>query len=103
MRRRRPALKPQQPRNAALNDCAPPTKPLRVLIADDHTVVRRGLKQILGEGFPQLVVGEARDSAEALNQATSREWDIVLLDIAMPGRGGMDTLREIKRMRPDTP
>jgi two-component system, NarL family, invasion response regulator UvrY len=78
-------------------------RPLRVLIADDHAVVRRGLKQILSEGFPNIVAGEAHDGADAVDQALSRDWDLVLLDIGMPGRGGIDTLVEIKRVRPHTP
>jgi two-component system, NarL family, invasion response regulator UvrY len=77
--------------------------PLRVLIADDHAVVRRGLTQILGEGFPNVFIGEAENGADAVNQVLQREWDIVLLDIAMPGRGGIDALRDIKRAGSRTP
>lgn len=69
---------------------------IRVLIADDHTIVRRGLKQILSEQPDMAAPGEARNAAEALQQVRAGVWDVLVLDISMPGRGGLDILREIR-------
>jgi two-component system invasion response regulator UvrY len=76
---------------------------IRVLIVDDHEIVRRGLKEIFDDEFPELKIGEAKNSREALEQMAAREWDIVLLDINMPGRNGLEILSEIKRVRSHTP
>lgn len=76
---------------------------MKVLIADDHTVVRRGLRQILAEEFTRLEVGEARDAREALRLARDDDWDLVVLDISMPGRSGVEVLKELKQARPRTP
>ncbi|MGH2606652.1 MAG: response regulator [Anaerolineales bacterium] len=76
---------------------------IRVLIADDHAVVRQGLKQILGEAHDITVVGEATNGVEVLEQSRSVEWDVMVLDLAMPGRSGFDILLELrneKRPRP---
>lgn len=76
---------------------------MRVLIADDHPVVRRGLRQILADEYPSLSVGEARDAGEALKLASEQDWDVILLDISMPGRSGLEVLKELKRERPKVP
>ena len=76
---------------------------IRVFIADDHAIVREGLKQILSETSDMVVASEAADSQEVLDKVLQESCDVVLLDIAMPGRGGMDTLVQIKRERPDLP
>jgi two-component system, NarL family, invasion response regulator UvrY len=76
---------------------------MRVLIADDHELVRRGLKGLLAESFGKLKVGEARTSQEALELAQQQDWDIVLLDINMPGRNGLEVLADLKRLRPQMP
>lgn len=76
---------------------------IRVLIVDDHEILRRGLKEVLADGFPDLEVGEAASSAAALEQLVSQEWTIVLLDINLPGRNGLEVLEEAKRLRPNTP
>lgn len=76
---------------------------LRVLVADDHAIVRQGLKSILTEEFSLLVFGEARNSQELLSQITKDSWDIVILDITMPGRSGLDVLKEIKQSYPKIP
>jgi two-component system, NarL family, invasion response regulator UvrY len=76
---------------------------MRILIADDHAVVRRGLKQILAEAFGRSVFGEATNSQEALERVWKEPWDIVILDLTMPGRSGLDVLKEIKRERPKLP
>ena len=76
---------------------------INVLIADDHTVVRQGLKQILSED-PQLsVVGEAADGNEVLTALETLSVDALVLDITMPGRNGLDVLKEVKRKRPTLP
>jgi len=73
--------------------------PLRVLIADDHAVVRRGVREVLRESFPTAVFGEAADAAQALELARQEPWDIVLLDIAMPGRSGLEALADLTEIR----
>ena len=75
----------------------------RILIADDHELVRRGLLQILSEEFPELVLAEAADGRQTMEQAAKQTWDIVLLDINMPGNGGMEILQDIKRLYPRLP
>lgn len=76
---------------------------MRVLIADDHAVVRRGLKQILLDEYGALEVGEAGDAHETLRLAREEPWDIVVLDISMPGRSGLEVLKELKQTRPRLP
>jgi DNA-binding NarL/FixJ family response regulator len=76
---------------------------MNVLIADDHQIVRRGLKDILADEFDQLSVGEARNGQEALEAARHQAWDIVLLDIKMPGRSGLEVLEELKQLHPKMP
>ncbi len=76
---------------------------IKVLVADDHAVVRRGLRQILAETNDILVGGEAA-SASDLSKLLDRErWDVVILDINVPGRGGIEILGDIKRERPKLP
>ena len=76
---------------------------IRVLIADDHTVVRQGLKQILSEDPQLTVVGEAADGNEVLTALETLSVDALVLDITMPGRNGLDVLKEVKRKRPTLP
>lgn len=76
---------------------------MKILIADDHEVVRQGLKQILAEAFGPLTTGEAGTAAEALEQVDREAWDLVLLDISMPGRNGMEALADLKRACPGLP
>lgn len=76
---------------------------MKVLIADDHAIVRRGLRHILAEEFSRLEVGEARNAQEALRLAQERTWDIIVLDISMPGRSGVEVLKELKQVCPKTP
>jgi DNA-binding NarL/FixJ family response regulator len=76
---------------------------MRILIADDHVVVRRGLKEILTEAFEKSKIGEASDASETLELIRKQKWDIVILDITMPGRGGLDVLKEIKQEYPALP
>jgi DNA-binding NarL/FixJ family response regulator len=74
-----------------------------VLVADDHAIVRRGLTLILSEEFEQVVVGEAQNGREVIEQIEKDDWEVVVLDITMPGRSGLDLLKEIKRLRPQLP
>ena len=76
---------------------------INVLIADDHAIVRQGLKQILSETEDLLVTGEADDGAEALNLARQQPWDVFLLDVSMPNRNGIDTLKQLKKEFPRLP
>lgn len=72
-------------------------------MADDHAVVRHGLKQILADEFKRAVFAEARNAQEALDLVWKENWDIAILDITMPGRSGLDVLREIKKSKPKLP
>src|SRR5258706_12446003 len=76
---------------------------MRILIADDHPVVRHGLKQLLAAERDMIVVGEARNGQEALELGRTLDWDIAVLDYSMPGRSGIDLLKEIKRVHPTRP
>ena len=74
---------------------------MKILITDDHAVLRRGLKQILEDGFGKIQFGEAANAGEAIALVAKEHWDLVVLDITMPGRSGLDALKEIKSQRPD--
>lgn len=76
---------------------------MRILITDDHAVVRHGLKQILADEFKRSEFGEARNAQEAIDAVLKQNWDIVVLDITMPGRSGLEVLREIKKHKPRLP
>jgi two-component system, NarL family, invasion response regulator UvrY len=76
---------------------------MKVLIADDHAIVRRGLKQILADEYETLAVGEAQNGEEVLNLAGEQDWDIVVLDLSMPGKNGLEVLKELKQTRPQIP
>jgi two-component system, NarL family, invasion response regulator UvrY len=76
---------------------------MKVLIADDHPVVRHGLKQILATDSDMMVVGEAKNGNEAMDLARRLEWDVAVLDYSMPGRSGLELLAEIKREFPQRP
>jgi len=76
---------------------------MRILIADDHAVVRQGLKQILAGAFKRASFGEAANSQQALERVWKAAWDIVILDLTMPGRSGLEVLKEIKQAHPKLP
>ncbi len=76
---------------------------IRILIADDHTLMRDGLKQILATAGDMIVAGEACDGFETLERVRSGEWDLLLLDMSMPGRSGVELIRQIKTEKPDLP
>lgn len=79
---------------------------IRLLIADDHAVVREGVKRILSdtvEMSERLVIGEASNGQEVLTKASAEPWDVVLLDISMPGRNGLEVLQQLKSSHPTLP
>ncbi|HEY6502931.1 MAG TPA: response regulator transcription factor [Chitinophagaceae bacterium] len=76
---------------------------IKILIADDHAVVRKGLKQILLEEYPSAKIGEVADAESLLAEVTKDEWDIVICDMNMPGRSGLDALTQIKQLAPQLP
>jgi DNA-binding NarL/FixJ family response regulator len=76
---------------------------LRILLADDHAVVRQGVKQILAEAFAQATFGEALNSHELLYLVAGQRCDIVVLDLAMPGGNGLEALKQIKHAHPQLP
>ncbi|MFT3979615.1 MAG: response regulator transcription factor [Ferruginibacter sp.] len=76
---------------------------IRVLIADDHSVVRRGLKQILLEGFPTAYIEEVPDAEDLVKKVLTAEWDVVISDLSMPGRSGLEALQQIKQVQPKLP
>ena len=76
---------------------------LRVLIADDHAILRRGLIEILTREFQDAVCGEAENAGQVLSHVEVHDWDLVILDVSMPGRSGIDVLADLKRLRPKLP
>jgi two-component system invasion response regulator UvrY len=76
---------------------------LRILIADDHTVVRKGLRQILLEEFPSAEITETADAAALFMKVLREEWDVVITDISMPDKSGLEVLQQIRRDHPRLP
>lgn len=76
---------------------------LKVLIADDHAMIRVGLKQVLLKTFENAVIGEAENAEEALEMIRRKNWDLVVMDITMPGRSGLDILKDVQLARPALP
>ena len=76
---------------------------IRVLISDDHAILRRGLREILVRELPGAVCGEAENAQQVLAEVQSQPWDLVILDVTMPGPSGIDVLRDLKRMQPKLP
>jgi len=76
---------------------------IRVLIADDHAVVRQGLKQILGDMPEMVVAGEATTGQEVLDRVRAETWDVLVLDISMPDHSGLDILKQLSSERPKLP
>ena len=74
---------------------------INVLIADDHAIVREGLKNIIAETFDIVVKGEASNGAEVLKKVLKNDYDMIVLDITMPGRDGIDVLKQLKIVKPD--
>jgi two-component system invasion response regulator UvrY len=76
---------------------------MRFLIVDDHTVVRRGIRQILVDEFEHCEVVEAQTAAELMSLVRTEEWDTVVLDISLPDRNGLDVLKDLKQELPALP
>lgn len=76
---------------------------MRILIVDDHSIVRRGLIAILREHLPSVEFGEAGNSSEAFAAVLAGQWNLAVVDVSMPGRNGLDLIRDIKREQPDLP
>jgi two-component system invasion response regulator UvrY len=76
---------------------------IRVLLVDDHPVVRRGIRTILTERLKGAVVGEAGDAETALNQVRDGVWDVVVADISLPGASGLDLIKQLRRLQPTLP
>ena len=75
----------------------------RILLVDDHPVVRQGIKQVLSGAFHPALVGEAANAEEGMNEVRSTEWDVLVLDLSLPGASGMDLLKDLRRERPALP
>lgn len=76
---------------------------MKILLVDDHQVVRQGLKQMLADEYPKAAFGEAGTAAEAVQAIHRQKWDLVLLDLNLPGRGGLDALGDFKAAQPLLP
>lgn len=76
---------------------------MKILIADDHAVVRQGLRMILANEFKKATFGEAQDTPELFDRLKADRWDVVVMDLAMPGGSGLNTLKEIKHNHPQMP
>ena len=74
---------------------------MKILLADDHTMFREGLKQVLAETSDIDVTDEAENAGEVLNKVRENNYDILVLDISMPGRDGIDILQELKIIDPE--
>jgi two-component system, NarL family, invasion response regulator UvrY len=75
----------------------------RILLADDHAILRKGLMQILAEEIAGVIFGEAGDAAETLALLHGQSWDVLVLDINLPGRNGFEVLAEVRRSFPKLP
>ena len=76
---------------------------MKILIGDDHAIVRRGIKDILLEEFPSAVIGEVGDTEDLLQKARKEDWRIIITDISMPGRSSLDAIEEIRAHQPQVP
>ncbi len=76
---------------------------IRMLIADDHSVVRKGLRQILLEGFPTAHIEEVPDAEEMIKKIIHEQWNVVISDLSMPGRSGLEALSQIKQINAKLP
>lgn len=76
---------------------------IKILIADDHAIVREGLKQIVAEEKDMIVCGEAENSDMIMKLLEKEKWSILILDINMPGRNGLEILKDVKQLYPDLP
>ena len=75
----------------------------RILLADDHSIIRLGLIQILKDEYPSVIIKEVSDGAELVKQVTLYDWDLVISDLDMPGRSGLEALEQIRVLKPALP
>src|SRR5258708_17744515 len=76
---------------------------MHILIADDHAIVRKGIKQLLLEEYPSATIEEVGDGVSLVTKASEEKWDVVICDLDMPGRSGLDAMRQIKEVAPKLP
>ena len=76
---------------------------MRILIADDHAIVRKGLKQLILEEYPSAQLAGVKDTEELMFKLVESSWDIVICDLNMPGRSGLDALHQIRQAYPSLP
>jgi DNA-binding NarL/FixJ family response regulator len=76
---------------------------MKILMADDHEIVRKGLRELLAQGLPEASFGEAKDAEQVLEQVENDSWDLLILDITLPGRSGLDVLKDLKLRKPELP
>lgn len=76
---------------------------LKILLVDDHELIRAGLKQLLQAGLGKIDIGEGKNATEALTHLQQQQWDLAITDITLPGRSGLDLLTEFKNLRPEMP
>ena len=76
---------------------------MRILIADDHAIFRKGLKEILLEEYPSAHIEEVEDADSLFKRTINAEWDVIITDLSMPGRSGLESLRDIKQHSPKIP
>ncbi|HET6256203.1 MAG TPA: response regulator transcription factor [Puia sp.] len=76
---------------------------MRILIADDHAIVRKGIRQLLVEKYPLATIEEVGDSESLIAKTDAEDWDVVICDLDMPGRSGLDALQHIRLMHPKLP
>jgi two-component system invasion response regulator UvrY len=76
---------------------------IRILIADDHTILRDGLKQILRECSDMVVAGEADNGSDTLAKIREQDWDVLVLDMSMPGKSGIELIKQIRQEKPKLP
>ncbi|MBI1341742.1 MAG: response regulator [Terrimonas sp.] len=76
---------------------------IRLLIADDHAIVRRGLRQLITEEYSSALIEEVGDVESLIEKVIRNDWDVVICDISMPGRSGLEALLQIKQIKPSLP
>ena len=76
---------------------------MKILLVDDHAIVRRGLRELLAEEFPSAEFGEGSNAAQALQLVMAKKWDVMVLDVTMEGRSGLDVLKDIRKAKPALP
>lgn len=76
---------------------------IHVLIADDHAIVRKGLKQIILNEFPSAIIEEVNDVETLIAYVIKQDWDVIICDISMPGRSGLEALHQVKEIKPEIP